>query len=61
MYTLNGTKKIMMNIKNNILSGVKTEISKAPDKVIVNGMSELEKLCLLNKALLNIATIWKST
>ena len=32
MYTLNGIKKIMMNIKNNILSGVKIEISKAPDK-----------------------------
>lgn len=51
----------MMNIKNNILSVVKIEISKTPDKVIVNGMSKLEKLCLLNKALLNIATIWKST
>ena len=34
----------MMNIKNNILSGVKTEISKAPDKVTVNGMSELGEL-----------------
>ncbi len=34
----------MMNIKNNILSSVKIEISKAPDKVIVNGMSKLGEL-----------------